>query len=158
MVQVQEEIVIFVHLVSNTQILHMMITKTKAKAKLDKALSDYVRKSNADENGIVNCFTCTARKSWKQVDNGHFITRGKMSTRWLYKPEEGLVNTMPQCKRCNGFLGGQQFVFAKRLDHIYGKGTADKILLMSNQTVKFSIAELQEMTAHYNELFRNLRN
>lgn len=139
----------------NTQIL-VMVTKSKAKVKLDKALSYYVRKSNADEFGIANCFTCLDRKSWKLMDCGHFITRGKMSTRWLYKPEEGLVNMMPQCKRCNGFLGGQQFVFAKRLDTIYGEGTAEKILLMSNQTTKYSIADLQEMTAHYNDLFRKL--
>jgi hypothetical protein len=134
----------------------MMITKSKAKIKLDKALSDYVRKSNADEFGRANCFTCTARKNWKLMDCGHFITRAKMSTRWLYKPSEGLVNVACQCKRCNGFLGGQQYVFAKRLDTIYGEGTADKILRMSNETVKFSIADLEEMTAHYNDLFRKL--
>jgi len=133
----------------------MMITKSKAKVKLDKALSDYVRKSNADEFGQVNCFTCTARKNWKLVDCGHFITRSKMSTRWLYKPEEGMVNMMPQCKQCN-LTGGQQYLFAKRLDVIYGEGTADKILRKSNETTKFSIAELQEMTAYYNDLFRKL--
>jgi hypothetical protein len=132
-----------------------MITKSKAKIKLDKALSDYVRKSNADEFGQVNCFTCTARKNWKLVDCGHFITRSKMSTRWLYKPEEGMVNMMPQCKQCN-LTGGQQYLFAKRLDVIYGEGTADKILRKSNETTKFSIAELQEMTAYYNDLFRKL--
>ncbi len=132
-----------------------MITKSKAKVKLDKALSDYVRKSNADEFGQVNCFTCTARKNWKLVDCGHFITRSKMSTRWLYKPEEGMVNMMPQCKQCN-LTGGQQYLFAKRLDVIYGEGTADKILRKSNETTKFSIAELQEMTAYYNDLFRKL--
>jgi len=132
-----------------------MITKSKAKVKLDKALSDYVRKSNADEFGQVNCFTCTARKNWKLLECGHFITRSKMSTRWLYKPEEGMVNMMPQCKQCN-LTGGQQYLFAKRLDVIYGEGTADKILRKSNETTKFSIAELQEMTAYYNDLFRKL--
>ena len=29
--------------------------------------------------------------------------------------------------------GGQQYLFAKRLDNIYGEGTADKILRMSNE-------------------------
>lgn len=89
------------------------------------------------------------------MDCGHFITRSKMSTRWLYKPEEGMVNMMPQCKQCN-LTGGQQYLFAKRLDVIYGEGTADKILRKSNETTKFSIAELQEMTAYYNDLFRKL--
>jgi len=54
--------------------------------------------------------------------------------------------------------GGQQYLFAKRLDNIYGEGTADKILRMSNSTTKFSLGELQEMTAHYNDLFRKLSN
>lgn len=155
MVRHKSETMIFAHRVVNIQILNMVVTKTKAKAKLDKALSDYVRKSNADDFGIANCFTCTARKNWKQLDCGHFITRSKMSTRWLYKPEEGLVNMMPQCKRCN-MTGGQQYLFAKRLDKIHGEGTADKILRMSNNMTKFSLAELQEMTAHYNDLFRKL--
>lgn len=126
-------------------------------AKLDQALSRYVRFSNADKNGYVQCFTCGSKQDWKyKTDCGHFQSRSKYSTRWLYKPEEGLVNVMPQCKRCNMTNGGQQYIYGKRLDEVYGEGTADKIVLMSNQTRKFSTQEIIEMrkdfTKRYNEL------
>ena len=35
-------------------------TTAKLKAKLDKLVSEYVRRSNADHKGNVKCFTCGA--------------------------------------------------------------------------------------------------
>lgn len=132
------------------------LSKAKEKKKLDAALSRYVRASNADESGYVSCFTCGVKKLWKECDCGHFITRAKLATRFLYKPSEGLVNVMPQCKRCNGFLGGQQFVFARKLDEIYGEGTAENILFLSNMHVDFTAEEYKELRKHYDDLFREL--
>jgi hypothetical protein len=63
---------------------------------------------------------------------------------------------MPQCKRCNGFLGGQQFVFARKLDEIYGEGTAENILFLSNMHVDFTAEEYKELRKHYDDLFRKL--
>jgi len=125
--------------------------------KLDAALSKYVRKSNADENGLINCFTCGVKKDWKyETDCGHFQSRSKYSTRWLYDIEQGMVNVMPQCKKCNGFRGGEQHLFGKHLDAMFGKGTADKILIMSNQTRKFSTQEIIEMREYFTKKFNEL--
>jgi len=35
-------------------------------------------------------------------------------------------------------------MFAKRLDEVYGSGTAEELLYLSNQLKKWSIAELEE--------------
>jgi len=134
-----------------------MVKRSTEKKKLDDALSKYVRKSNADENGFISCFTCGKKKNWLyETDCGHFQSRGKMSTRFLYEPEHGMVNVMPQCKRCN-MTGGEQYIFSKRLDEVFGKGTAQKVEIMSNQTRKFSIHEIVEMRKHFTKKFNELR-
>jgi hypothetical protein len=126
--------------------------------KLDKALSQYVRFSNADVNGNVSCFTCQKKVDWKyECDCGHFQSRAKYSTRWLYDPENGLTNVQPQCKHCNLTNGGQQWLFGKRLDAVYGEGTAMKILQMSNTTRKFSTQEIIELRKEYVQKFNDLR-
>ena len=131
--------------------------RKREKKKLDDALSKYVRKSNADENGFISCFTCGAKKDWLyETDCGHFQSRSKHSTRWLYEPENGMVNVMPQCKRCN-MRGGEQYIFSKRLDEVFGKGTAEKIEIMSNTTRKFSTQEMIEMREYFTRKFNELR-
>ena len=47
--------------------------------------------------------------------------------------------------------GGQQYIFSKKLDEFHGKGTAEAILIASNQTRKFSVHELEEMYQYYKE-------
>lgn len=105
---------------------------------------------DADHQGRSECFTCGIRKPWKELDAGHFQTRAKYATRW------DPMNVRPQCKRCNMTNGGHQFEFALRLDQEHGSGTAEAVLLRSNQTRKFSSLELQEMEAHYREQLRNI--
>tara|TARA_R110002050_G_scaffold45056_1_gene107027 strand:- start:878 stop:1279 length:402 start_codon:yes stop_codon:yes gene_type:complete len=133
------------------------VKRSTEKKKLDDALSKYVRKSNADENGFINCFTCGVKKNWLyETDCGHFQSRSKMSTRFLYEPEHGMVNVMPQCKRCN-MRGGEQYLFSKHLDAMFGKGTAEKVEIMSNKTRKFSTQEIVEMRIHFTKKFNELR-
>lgn len=127
--------------------------------KLDQALSKYVRFSNADRHGNVSCFTCQKLVDWKyECDNGHFQSRAKYSTRWLYDPENGLTNVQPQCKHCNLTNGGQQWIFGARLDAVYGEGTAMKIVRMSNETRKFSTQEIIEMRKEFTDKYNELCN
>tara|TARA_R100000935_G_C2715690_1_gene115868 strand:- start:395 stop:562 length:168 start_codon:yes stop_codon:yes gene_type:complete len=53
--------------------------------------------------------------------------------------------------------GGEQYIFSKRLDEVFGKGTAQKVEIMSNQTRKFSIHEIVEMRKHFTKKFNELR-
>ena len=111
--------------------------------KLDKVFSQYIRTKDADHRGKVSCYTCGVVKHWKNMDAGHFQSRGKYMTRWEEK------NVKPQCKRCNGFRSGEQYLFGLNLDAEYGKGTADDLVYESNQTARFTNDYLLEKIEYY---------
>lgn len=115
--------------------------------KLDKVFSQYIRLKDADHAGYVTCFTCGVTKHWKEVDAGHFQSRGKYATRWNED------NVKPQCKRCNGFRGGEQYQFALNL----GTDLADDLVVLSNQPARFSNIELLEMIKKYEAKLKDLK-
>lgn len=77
---------------------------------LDIIFSQLIRLTHADEHGRVTCYTCDVVKHWKQMQNGHFVSRAQMPTRFSLK------NCRPQCKTCNEDLRGNLVVFAGRLE------------------------------------------
>ena len=109
-----------------------------------------MRLKDADHAGYVKCFTCGVVKNWRSVDAGHFQSRGKYSTRW----EES--NVKPQCKKCNMYNGGHQYQFGLNLDFHFGKGTAQRLIQMGNQTRRFSDAELEAMIREYRKKLDDL--
>ncbi len=117
---------------------------------LDSVFSQYVRRRDSNLDGYVECATCGTCKPVKQMQNGHFQSRGKYPTRWHEH------NTGPQCVGCNMFKQGEQYKMSKYLDEKYGEGTADKMVRLSNTTAKFSDADLLEMIEHYKELLNDL--
>ena len=124
----------------------------KTKAKLDSIFSQFIRLRGSNDEGWGECFTCGRGRlrHWKEVDCGHFITRAKLATRWM---EE---NCQFQCKQCN-MNGGQQYVFGKNLDMKYGEGTAERILLESNQNKKWTVAELEEKVRYYRQKVNEIK-
>ncbi len=76
----------------------------------DIVFSKYVRKSAADENGMVKCYTCDNVGRWQDVDAGHFIGRSCIYLRHDFR------NVKPQCGVCNRFKKGNLFEFAKNLE------------------------------------------
>lgn len=99
------------------------------------------------------CYTCGAVRHWTEVDAGHFMSRACMSTRW---DPDG--NVQFQCKRCNGFRSGEQYLFSIHLDQEYGEGTAERLMIESKKTRKFTHAELEQMFHHYKRLVDELRS
>jgi hypothetical protein len=77
---------------------------------LDIIFSQLIRLKEADEFGMVKCFTCDEIKHWKQMQCGHFVKRAQMGTRFSEK------NCRPQCKACNEHKDGNEKVFAERLE------------------------------------------
>jgi len=126
------------------------MTRKKLIQRLDKVFSQWVRRKDADHRGYVECWTCGKVLPWSRVDAGHFQSRAKFSTRW----DE--MNVKPQCKGCNGFRSGEQFKFARKLDAVYGQGTAEEIERISNQTRKYSVEELEALIDVYNRRLRKL--
>lgn len=77
---------------------------------MDIVFSKLIRLKEADENGLVQCFTCPTIRPWTQMQCGHFVKRGNMTTRFSEK------NCRPQCKECNEHKDGNEKIFAERLE------------------------------------------
>tara|TARA_B110000503_G_scaffold41147_1_gene67700 strand:+ start:1038 stop:1445 length:408 start_codon:yes stop_codon:yes gene_type:complete len=130
----------------------VLVKRSTIVKKLDKIFSIWIRSKDADHAGMVDCFTCGVTKSWKyEIDAGHFMGRGKYATRWDEQ------NVKPQCKSCNGFRSGEQYLFSKHLDEEYGKGTSDELVYQSNQLAKFTNDELLKKIEHFTELVKSLK-
>jgi len=67
------------------------------------------------------------------------------------------LNVQFQCKACNGFEGGAQYEFAKRLDEEHGEGTADSLVRLSNETKRFSVHELEDLCKIYRAKVNELK-
>lgn len=126
--------------------------RSQAVKRLDGWFSKYIRLRDADSSGYVRCITCGTRKLWKEVDAGHFQTRAKYSTRW----DERNVNA--QCKGCNMVNGGQQYVHGLAIDKKFGEGTADELVILSNQIAKLSTREILDLAEEYKNKFEQLES
>ncbi len=84
-------------------------SQAKLKKKFDAIFSQFIRRKYADENGMVKCYTCTTIKHWKEIQNGHWIPRNNLATRFSED------NCRPQCVGCNMFQKGMPDVFAVNL-------------------------------------------
>ena len=112
--------------------------------KLDKIFGEYIRLRYA-KKGIVECVTCGVHKHYTEVDAGHFMSRKHYSTRW--HP----TNVQVQCKNCNAFRAGENYLFGKYLDKAHGIGTADELVFLSRQIKKFTNQDLNDMIDDYEE-------
>lgn len=123
-------------------------TRSKLVKKLDVIFSQYIRLRNADKHGMVKCFTCGKRGHWKNdgMQAGHFMSRRHYSTRW----DED--NVQVQCLSCNIYQQGLQYVYSKKL----GEQTSNRLYLQSQQTVKYTNADIEAMIADYSDKVKRL--
>ena len=125
---------------------------SKLKKELDKWFSLYIRLREANEYGMVQCFTCGIVRGYKDgMQNGHFQSRKHMATRF---DEE---NCQIQCLKCNIFDSGQQYLFSLRLDEKYGEGTAEELECLARTIHKVSRVEYEEQISYYKNLVENLK-
>lgn len=118
--------------------------------KLDTVFSLYIRKSAANEQGIVKCYTCGAYHEWKYVDAGHYISRRHFGTRWEEK------NVKPQCKKCNIFNQGSADTFAAHLVREYGSTILELLAAKKNNTMKLGKFEYEILIKDYQNKLKNL--
>lgn len=125
--------------------------KPNLKTKLDKVFSEYIRLRDAMDNGFFRCISCGQIKPFGQADNGHYINRQHMSTRF----DE--MNCNAQCRRCNRFMEGNIQNYRKGMVAKYGEQKV--ILLESRQGIirKFSDFEYEERIKHYKALNKKFR-
>lgn len=95
-------------------------------ARLDAIVSEVIRRVAANYMGFVDCITCGHVFHWKDVDCGHFQKRGNMATRYDRR------NLGPQCKTCNRYKDGEEEVYGRVIDIMYGPGTAAELEAKAN--------------------------
>lgn len=120
-------------------------TVAKLKKLADSAFSQYIRLRDSDKNGLAECITCGVKKPWKELQNGHFVSR---STNTLRYDE---LNCNAQCVGCNMFKSGNLFQYGLALDLKYGDGTAKKLHARRFETHKLTVDELQKIIADCKE-------
>lgn len=117
------------------------------KKELDKWFSLYIRHKYA-QDGYVQCYTCSMRKPIAEIQNGHWIPRNNLATRFS---EE---NCRPQCVGCNMFNRGRPDVFAVNL-------IRDGVDIVALQQTKYKVLKLDtiwysEKINYYKEKVQNL--
>jgi hypothetical protein len=118
--------------------------------KLDKVFSEYIRLKYSDWKGWSECYTCGLKSFWKYLQNGHFIPRASMMTRFNEN------NARPQCTHCNDFLNGNLEVFRVKLIEDIGLEKVEELERMKFQTAKFSRSEVTEMIEYYRNEIKKL--
>ena len=130
----------------------MKKTVSKLKKELDKWFSLFIRLREANEYGMVQCFTCGKVAHYKDgMQNGHFQSRRHLSTRF---DEE---NCQVQCIKCNMFSQGEQFKFGIHLDAKYGEGTAEYLASVARLQRKVTRADYEEKISYYKDCVNNLK-
>lgn len=114
------------------------LSVAKLKKEADKYWSRYIRLRDS-ENGVCKCISCGVVKPWKDMQNGHFVSRASSTLRF---DEE---NCNAQCVGCNMFKQGNQYAYSINLDMKYGDGTAKKLHDQRFDTHKFTVLELEEI-------------
>jgi len=120
-------------------------------AKLWKVFSEYIRLRDSDGQGIGKCFTCNFRSDWRRQDAGHGIGRQHKAVKFDER------NVHLQCKRCNGFEGGQQAIYKEEVEKRYGVGTWDSLVIKSRQVCKRGKVEIEVMTDYYRKEVKKLK-
>jgi len=126
-------------------------TISKLKKELDKIFSIYIRLREANEYGMVQCFTSGRVYHYKKIHAGHFMSRRHLSTRWCE------TNVQPQSAADNLFGQGEQFKFGLNLDSKFGEGTAEELQYKSRTTLKISRVEYEQKISYYKSLVDKLK-
>ena len=119
----------------------MKKTNAQLKKILDGVFSKFIRHKYAYKDGLVHCYTCTVSKPVKEMQNGHWIPRNILSTRF----DED--NCRPQCVGCNMFQKGRPDVFAVNLLNEYGQERLKALQKNRQETIRYFPYE--EKIEHY---------
>lgn len=117
----------------------------KLKSRLDAVFSQYIRQKYANENGEVSCYTCGKKGHWKTLQNGHFVSRQYLATRW----EED--NCKVQCAGCNLFGNGRLLDFEERLKTELGEDRVEELKRSRHQILKLDRHWYEEQIALYED-------
>lgn len=113
-------------------------TLAKYKKDLDAVFSKYIRYRDRGQ-----CFTCSNKNHPKKMQNGHFVPRQYLTTRYDER------NNNCQCYACNMLYGGQGPTYAIRLQEKYGADIIKDLEKGRWEITKLDIKWYQEKIEEY---------
>ena len=119
-------------------------------AKADRIFSRFKRLQALMPAGYIRCFTCGAFMTMRTADNGHYINREHMGTRYHEQ------NCAPQCSSCNSYAEGRKSTFAINLIKKYGPDILDQLEKAKQDGRFMTTARLEEIIAYYKPLVKEL--
>ncbi len=120
-------------------------TSKKLKTELDSVFSLYIRER---DKGV--CFTCGLIKPVKEMQNGHFFSRGYLATRFDEQ------NCHCQCVGCNVFRNGNYPRYSIHLIEKYGPGILRELERRTRKTIKYSPSDYEALIEEYKSKLSNL--
>jgi len=117
----------------------------------DRVFSEYIRLKYSDDNGYCQCITCGNTHHWKDIHNGHYISREVKATRFDER------NCRPQCCSCNSFHEGRKYKFRQKIVEIYGIEEIELLEHIADTGGKYDAWTLQRMIIEYREKVKQLK-
>ncbi len=111
--------------------------------KLDDVFSKFIRLRDSDKSGYCRCISCGELVYWKYIQNGHFIPRMHMNTRF----DE--YNCNAQCNSCNCHHHGNEAGYREGLIRKYGGTVLDILSQRKNKTKKWDRFDIIELLDRY---------
>lgn len=126
--------------------------KPDYKKKLDEIFSQYIRLKHSNDKGYCRCISCGRIHFWKDIQNGHYMSRRYLSTRFHEN------NCRPQCVSCNIFNQGNAQMYRRGLISEIGEEAVDLIEVRAKTlTVHYSDFEYQELYKYYKALVDEMK-
>jgi hypothetical protein len=123
--------------------------RTRQKA-LDRVFGEWIRRKDANGNGIVRCVTCGASGHYGEMDAGHFWKRQHQATR--FDPR----NSHVQCTWCNRFRGGAEAEHSAYIIREYGLEVFEDLERRHTEIKKWTKDEIESLLAYYLEQLSRL--
>jgi len=101
----------------------------------------------------IICCTCSRVRSFRQMDAGHFISRGSGGSSGVYFDER---NIHAQCKSCNSFFQGRTLEYQDFIRKKYGQEVIDELRRNDKLIHKRGRVELMAIALHFKDLYYEL--
>ena len=120
------------------------MSKPKLIKELEVWFGRYIRLKYSDSRGYCRCISCGKVYFWKEIQNGHYMSRRYMSTRFSED------NCRPQGVECNIFNQGAIQMYRRALIKEIGEQRVDLIEVRARQENKnWSLFELKQLIEYY---------
>jgi hypothetical protein len=123
----------------------------RLKKKLWKIFSEYIRRRDADENGMVKCFTCPKVDHWKNLQAGHYIPQSIALSLVFHEK-----NVHQQCAGDNLYKRGNPTVYAIELQKRYGPTILEDLQNERVENFRYTRVDYEEMIETYKKKLESL--